>query len=373
MTPIAEIFSDYTLRIVSIGAMILGATSGVLGSFAVLRRQALIGDSVSHSALPGIAVAYLVTSSKSPMVLVVGAALFGILGMVLVTYVTRTTRIKEDSALGIVLSVFFGWGMVLLTFIQKMPTANKAGLDKFLFGQAAGLLKEDIWTMAVLSGAALSVTVLLWKEFKVVIFDGQFAQSYGLPVRRLDLLLTALIVLAIVVGLQTVGVVLMSAMIIAPAAAARQWTNRLSTMVLLAALFGGLSGVIGVVLSSTTFRMPTGPLIVLTMTFITLISFLFGTSRGLLWNYLIHRSRDRNIEASIVLESLYILADQHRDFKHAHEKSVIDLMVASGADVTTALSSLRASGLVREVSPQHWILTDTGRQAARRNIQKTGK
>ena len=225
------------LRTVALGAAVIGIVAGALGCFAVLRRQSLVGDAMSHAALPGIAVAYMLTGSKDNLVLLIGAAIAGWLATLAVMAIVRTSRVKFDSALGLVLSVFFGFGLMLLTFIQREPDASQAGLDKFLFGQAATLIEDDVETMAVLGSIAIGV-MLLWKEFKLLAFDQDFAATIGYPVRGLDVLLTTLIVIAIVVGLQAVGVVLMSAAIVAPAAGARQWTNRLGVMVLLAAIFG---------------------------------------------------------------------------------------------------------------------------------------
>ncbi|HEX6913511.1 MAG TPA: metal ABC transporter permease, partial [Longimicrobium sp.] len=161
-----DLFDDYTLRTVALGAAALGATSGALGSYAVLRKQSLLGDAISHAALPGIALAFLLTGSKAPLVLVLGAAVAGWLGTLLVMRIVNTTRIKEDSALGIVLSVFFGFGLVLLTYIQKRPDASQAGLDRFLFGQAATLLQRDVIMISALGGLALAIAALFWKEFK---------------------------------------------------------------------------------------------------------------------------------------------------------------------------------------------------------------
>ena len=237
-----DLVFDYTLRTVALGAATLGLVSGVLGSFAVIRRQSLLGDAISHAALPGIALAFLLSGSRAPLVLVLGAAIAGWLGTLAVMVAVRQTRVKEDAALGIVLSVFFGFGLVLLTYIQRRPDASQAGLDRFLFGQAATLLGRDIATMAVLGALALIAVILLWKEFKLLSFDREFAASVGYPTRLLDVVLTSLIVIAIVIGLQAVGVVLMSAMIVAPAAAARQWTDRLSMMVVLSGALGALVG-----------------------------------------------------------------------------------------------------------------------------------
>ncbi|MDI3340777.1 MAG: iron chelate uptake ABC transporter family permease subunit [Sphaerobacter sp.] len=291
-----DLLFDYTLRTVALGAAILGCVSGTLGSYAVLRRQSLLGDAISHAALPGIALAFLLTGSKAPLVLVLGAAAAGWLGTLLVMGVVRTTRVKFDSALGIILSVFFGVGLVLLTFIQKRPDATQAGLDRFLFGQAATLLAHDVVTMAALGGLALLTMLLFWKELKLLSFDPEFGSTLGFPIRALDVLLTTLLVVAIVVGLQTVGVVLMSALVVAPAAAARQWTNRLGVMVALAGSFGALAGVSGAVLSSSAARLPTGPLIVLCASALVLLSLCLAPNRGIVWNALRQRRNRRRLQ-----------------------------------------------------------------------------
>lgn len=292
---LVSLISDHTLRTVAIGASVLGAAGGALGAFAVLRRQSLLGDAMSHAALPGIALAFLLTGSKSTLVLVSGAALAGWVATLVVSGITRTTHIKDDSALGIVLSVFFGFGLVLLTFIQKRPDASQAGLDKFLFGQAATLLERDVYTIVGLSLVAFLAVCLFWKEFKIICFDTAYAASLGLPVRFLDVLLTSVIVLAIVTGLQTVGVVLMSAMVVAPGAAARQWTDKLGRMVALSAFFGASAGVGGAILSSTIERLPTGPTIVLCLSVIVFVSLMFAPGRGVAWRLARRRINEANI------------------------------------------------------------------------------
>ncbi len=278
-----DVFFDHTLRVVGLGAAMLGAVSGTLGSFALLRRQSLLGDAISHAALPGIALAFLLTGSKAPLALMIGAALAGWLATLAVVGIVAGSRVKYDSALGIALSVFFGVGLVLLTFVQKRPDASQAGLDKFLFGQAAALLVEDLWAMGWLGSLVVLATILLWKEFKLVSLDAEFGASLGLPMRAIDLCLTALLVVAIVIGLQTVGVVLMSAMVVAPAAAARQWTHSLSRMVFLSAGFGVAAGSGGAILSSLVPRLPTGPTIVLALTLFVLVSLIFAPARGIAW------------------------------------------------------------------------------------------
>lgn len=287
---------NYTLIVVGIGSALLGIISGALGTYAVLRRQSLLGDAISHAALPGIALAFLLTGSKTPLILVFGAALAGWVGTLLILSIVKLTRIKYDSALGLVLSTFFGFGLVLHTLIQRNGNANQAGLDTFLFGQAASLLERDVLTMGILGGIALLIMSLFWKELKLLVFDEGFATSIGLPVRALDILLTSLLTVAIVLGLQAVGAVLMSAMLVAPAVAARQWTDRLGHMVLLAALFGAIAGVSGTLLSSSASRLPTGPTIVLCATLFVGLSFALAPNRGLVWHWVRHRRDKKHLK-----------------------------------------------------------------------------
>ncbi len=285
MDILRELFTDYTLRNVALGSALLGIVSGVLGCFAVLRRQGLLGDALSHAALPGIAVAYLLTGSKAPLVLLFGAGVAGWVGTLLIGRIVRDTRISEDSALGIVLSTFFGFGILLLTYISKQNDANQAGLDKYLFGQAATLVASNVITMAILGGVALLVVGILYKEFKLLTFDPAFAASLGFNPHRLGILLTTLIVVAVVIGLQTVGVVLMAAMLVGPAVAARQWTHSLRIMIALAAFFGAAAGVSGAIISVSDTNLPTGPMIILSLTTIVITSLLFAPARGIVWDW----------------------------------------------------------------------------------------
>jgi manganese/zinc/iron transport system permease protein len=364
---ITLIVTDYTVRTVTLGAMVLGIVSGTLGSYAVLRRQSLLGDAISHAALPGIVIAFILIGQKVLFPLLLGAIIAGWLGALLVSAVVRRTRIKEDAALGIVLSVFFGLGLLLLTYVQRQGTAQQAGLDQFLFGKAAALITQDVVTMAGIGGVALLLMVLFWKEFKLLSFDPDFAASIGFPVRLLDILLMTLIVIAIVVGLQTVGVVLMSAMIVAPAAAARQWTDRLGVMVVLAALFGTLAGVIGALISAMSPGLSTGPLIVLAVSGIVLISIFLAPNRGLLWTWWRRRRNRAHLQSAVVLGDLYALAIGHADPEHAHPLGSLRA-ARPGQDVERALRANADLGLVRESAEGEWSLTAEGVGQARRML-----
>lgn len=272
--------NDYTFQVVALGSLLMGMISGVMGSFAVLRKQSLLGDGVSHAALPGVVAAFLLTGNKQTEVLLLGALVSGLMATLFMVNIAKHSRVKFDSALALVMSVFFGLGLVLLTYVQKQPNANQAGLNRFIFGQASTLLQRDLVIMLVVGGILAVLTALFWKELKLSTFDRDYAQSLGFSPRKLDLLISAMIVLAIIVGLQTVGVILMSAMLITPAVAARQWTNKLWAMVLLAALFGALAGVAGTAFSSLIPKLPTGPAIVVAISVIVGISLLFAPGRG---------------------------------------------------------------------------------------------
>lgn len=365
-----DLLTSPTLRTVALGAATLGAVSGALGCFAVLRRQSLVGDAVSHAALPGIALAFLLTGTKSSLGLLVGAGFAGWIGMLCVLGIVRTTRLAEDTALGVVLSSFFGVGLVLLTFIQRLPNAQQAGLDTYLFGQAATLLREDVKLLVAVATFVVLLVVLLWKEFKLVSFDREFAATVGYPAHRLELLLTMLIVAGIVLGLRTVGVVMMSAMVVAPAAAARQWTNRLSRMVALATVFGAGAGVLGAVASSLVPHLPTGPTIVLVATGWAIVSLFLGPARGLLWRWMRQRVVQRRLADEAVLIGLYELAREHGEARHGHSVGAIRALLPETGGIRRALQTLEQQRLAEQTEPGLWALTEDGRARARKIVEE---
>jgi manganese/zinc/iron transport system permease protein len=267
------------------------------------------------------------------------------------------------------LAVFFGFGLVLLTEIQKRPDAAQAGLDSFLFGQAASLLREDVVVMSVLGSVSLVLLALLWKEFKLMSFDPEFGDSLGWPVRRLDGIFTLLLVLAVVIGLRAVGVVLMSAMVVAPAAAARQLTNRLAPMVVLAAAIGVFAGVSGAVISSLVPRLPTGPTIVLVLSSIVALALIFAPGRGVLWRWIRLSRLQPAATLDPILMHLYALAQQHpSEPDHGHGLAVLRTMSPAGTDIERALDDLQARGLVQSVGDRLWAPTAIGRREAERNL-----
>jgi manganese/zinc/iron transport system permease protein len=369
------LLSDYTVQNVVAGAALLGLASGVLGSFAVLREQSLLGDALAHAALPGVCLGFLVAGGRSLGSILAGALVTGIAAALLVLLLTRRSRLKTDAALGIALSVFFALGVVLLTYIQGTQDASQGGLDSFLFGQAAAILRSDLGVMGGLTLLALGLVGALWKELKLVTFDPLFAGSLGLPVAALETVLTLMIALAIVIGLQMVGVVLMAAMVIAPAVAARQWTRRLEGMVALAAVFGAAGGVAGALISATARNLATGPLIVLAISALVLVSLLVAPERGLVWEAL-QRRRDRaRLRAQQVLTTLYRLSGRHRDPHYPTEQGMVNAYYGLGTEGT--LRRLEERGLVERVAHMpaegaHWELTDAGRSEAERVLGDLG-
>ena len=287
-----NILSDHTFLTVAAGSATLGMISGVIGSFAVLRKQSLLGDGVSHAALPGVAAAFLITGVKSSGILLVGALISGLLAALLISVIVKYSKVKFDAALAAVMSGFFGLGTVLLTCAQKLPNAAQSGLSTFIYGQASAMLTSDIVLISVLSVVLLTLTLLFWKEFKLFCFDRDFSVQSGFSEKKLSLLLSFMTVITVILGIQTVGVVLMSAMLIIPAAAARQWSDRLYSNIILAAFFGGFSGVFGALTSGLGDGVPTGPAIVITASAIALLSLLFAPKRGIV-NRILQRKISR--------------------------------------------------------------------------------
>ena len=304
MPPLLELLADPALRPTLLATAMLGGLSGGVGAFAVVRRQSLQGDVVSHAALPGVACAFWL-GGRSEVVLILGAAASGWLALALVGGLVRRNLAPFDGALATLLATFFGLGIVLMRGLQDAyPGTNAVRLQQYLFGaEAATVRLADLAPLVVLGVPALLVLFAFWKEFKLLSFDPDFAASLGYPVRRLDWLLTAVVVVAVVLGLQTVGVVLMSALIVAPAAAARQWTDRLGQLVLLAMALGASSGVAGTLLSHTLSErgraVPTGPTIVLTITAVALVSLAFAPRRGLLASAIRRQLQRRRLLAKV--------------------------------------------------------------------------
>ena len=302
--------ADYNTRVVFAGVTALGAVAGLVGTFLLLRKRSLLGDTVSHCTLPGITVAFLVGEAvwgmgRSLPLLLGGAAVSGILGMTAVAAIRAKSRIKDDAALAIVLSVFFGLGIALLVIVQQLPTGNAAGLMHYIYGKAASMTAGDARLILTASGVVAAVCALLFKEFKLLCFDLDFARTQGWPTALLDLALMGLVVAVTVIGLQAVGMLLVVALLIIPAAAARFWSHRLGTTLLLAALIGALSGLCGVMASALFPKLPAGAVIVLAAVACFVVSFLFGAQRGLVVRWYEERKVGARVARQHLLRAVY--------------------------------------------------------------------
>ncbi len=279
--------AGYNAAVVVIGAAILGAGGGVVGCFGLLRKRSLLSDAVSHATLPGIALAFITMAfltgqGRQLHWLMLGAAGAALLAVLAVGWIKNRTRLPEDSAIGTVLATFFGAGIVLLSVIQTMRTGGQAGLEYLLLGSAAGMLLGEAQLVAVASLVVTLVALLFLKEFGLVAFDEDYARAMGYPTARLDLLMMALLVGITVIGLPIVGLVLIIAIVIIPPVAARFWTDRLLPMIGIAAFIGAIGGYLGAAISGIRPNLPTGGIIVLTLTALFAMSLLLAPRRGVL-------------------------------------------------------------------------------------------
>lgn len=278
---------------VLLSTLILGMAAGVIGCLAYWKRQSLMSDALSHAALPGVVIAFAISGTKSLPIMIAGAAVSALLGAFLIQWIRSSTRIKEDTAMGMILSVFFGLGIMLLTIVNRSAGGNQSGLDSFIFGQAASMVRQDVYTMLLLAALVMLVVIIAFKEWKLFLFDPDFAKGLGLSGRLMNSIYLAVLVLVIVIGIQAVGVILMAALLIIPSVSARYWTHSFKWMVILSALFGGGAGMIGTMISTLGKGWPTGPFIVVSSSVLFVISLVFGAEKGLLIQALQLRSQKK--------------------------------------------------------------------------------
>ena len=301
---------NYNTRLVVICTMLLGSACGLMGGFLLLRKRSLMGDTLSHATLPGVCIAFLIggilgAQERSLPLLLLGATVTGVLGCATVLFIRNHSRIKDDAAMGIVLSVFFGAGVSLLTIITKMPEGAVAGLEAFIYGKTASMVWSDFSLLTVVTLCVLLLCALFFKEFRLLCFDEAYAAAQGWPVKWLDVLLLALVTAVTVVGLQAVGLILIIAFLITPAAAARFWTDHLDQMLLFSAVIGGVSGWMGASVSALVPNMPAGALIVLVAAAFFLFSMLLGLKRGVLVRFIHQLHLKRSVGRQHLLRALY--------------------------------------------------------------------
>jgi manganese/zinc/iron transport system permease protein len=362
-------FQEINIVYVVVGSVLLSASSAIVGTFTFLRKKSLVGDAVAHSVLPGVCIAFFIIGTKNPLALIVGAFLSGWLSMICIDFIIKNSKIKEDTAVGLVLSVFFGIGILLLTSIQHSGNEEQAGLDSFLFGKAAALVGEDLVVFASVALVLIMVVFLFFKEFKLISFDESFAKVVGLPVKRLELVLTTLTVLAVVIGIQAVGIVLMAAMLITPPAAARYWTDNLSLMLLFAAFIGAFSGFAGAFISYLAPSMPTGPWIIMVLSLIALISFLIAPRKGIIAKYWQQRNYKIKFTDENVLKLIYQLGEKDKQFFGNRSTNFIaQHRLFQAKDLKNALYRLYKEGYLTK-NNSGWAFTKEGYERGQRIVR----
>ena len=357
---------------VALGLVLLGLLSGLISVYVVMRRQSLIGDVVAHAALPGIVFSFILFRERNVLVLLGGAFVSGLLGVWLVTLITRNGRLKMDGAFAIILSVFFGLGVLLMSHVQKTPDASQAGLERFLFGQASAITAEDVVLFLVMGALILLFCSRTWKEIKLFCFDPEYYDSLGYKGRFMEYAMMLILVLVIVLGLQFVGLVLIVAMIVAPGAGARQWTNNFTRATLISMAFGGLSGFLGAWLGSFDANMPTGPIMVIVLSVFVMASLILSPQRGILWKMFSVRLSRRNIRMELVLMDFYALSRQHEDPLHAHSSEVLEIMSRRKSDIAESLPHMKTLGWITSPADSYWALTAEGLEKARKIHETSG-
>ena len=358
-------FSDPNVQFVVIGMILLGIGTATIGTFAFLRKRALTGDAIAHSVLPGVCLAFMIFDTRNLWVLLGGAFVTGWLSIIFVDLITKKTKLKPDTAIGLTLSVFFGIGILLLTFIQQSGNASQSGLNNFLFGKAAAMSTDDIRTMAVVSLFIIVVVVIFFKEFCLLSFDPDYAKSTGLPVNFLQLTLTTLTVLAVAAGIQAVGVVLMAALLITPPAAAKYWTDKLGKMILLSILFAVIGSVTGAYVSYANNKMPTGPWIVTMTSIIAVLSILFAPKKGVIPKMIIRKKYQNKMLRENILKELY-----HLEEKNPGKKSFTLSDIATEREMKTSnyvfgLRMLLRKDFVVKINEAYY-LTEKGLEEGKR-------
>ncbi len=327
MEKITYFFTDPIAIKVMLGVAIIGAISGVVGTFSFLRKKTLIADAISHSVLPGVCIGFMFAGTKDPILLMLGSLLVGWFSVWFIDYISSATKLSEDTAIALVSTLFFAIGSVFLSIISKSQNAEQTGLKNFLFGKAATMTTFDIQVFSIVSLVIIGVVFIFYKPFQLVSFNSDFARSIGVKVRIIEFLLSTLTVLTVAIGIQAVGVVLMSALLIAPAASARYWTNKLQVMLVIAAVFGMLSGMLGVMFSTMKDNMPTGPWIVFALFLFTLATLLFAPKKGWFSIQKRNKANGRLIAEENILKIIYQLKEngkQEISFKDFLEKRSMD-------------------------------------------------
>lgn len=354
---------DITIIYITLGILLLAASSAIIGSFFMFEKKSLVGDAAAHSMLPGLCLGFLLAGGRNPIYLVTGAFISGFISIVLIDFISSKSKIKIETSTSIILSVFFGIGILFLTYTQNSGISGRTGLQHFLFGKAASLLRVDVINICILSVFIAFIVFLFFKEFRLITFDKVFAKSIGFPVNLFNFLLNFLTILSITIGVQSVGIVLMSAMLITPVASARFWTNHLNKMVFLASIFGAISGCLGSIISCMINQMPTGPCVVVLMSIIAFFSFLFSPTKGVIRIIWKKHSYKLKIERENILKFFYESAIKNNNLNL--QLNIKDLQTyfpfLSLFKLQKRLKGLVKSGFLNYLGSEKWMLTESGK------------
>lgn len=359
-------FQDPSILWVVLGITLLGVGSAYVGTFSFLDKKALLGDAISHAVLPGICLGFILAGEKNPIYIVTGAFLSGGLATFLSSWLKKNTKLSEDSIIATILSVFFGVGIVMLTALQKSGNPEIAGLNTFIFGNAIGISESDLMIYAGLSLTIILVLSLLLKEFRLMVFDPSFGKAIGFPISGIRFLFNVLMILAVVIGIQAIGVVLMAALLITPGAAARFWTDRLNPLLILAASFSIISGILGTYISFVIPQMPTGPWVVVFLSLFALISFLFSPKSGLVFRFFARRKYLQKTHRDHLLKALYKALEDQRDSLSIEE--IYDLYPFQFNQIKASIENLKQFNFITQ-NQEFISLTSKGKTEAMRIVR----
>ncbi|MCB9223478.1 MAG: metal ABC transporter permease [Crocinitomicaceae bacterium] len=364
-------FKDPNVIYVVLGVVFINAASALIGTFALLRKRALIGDAIAHSLLPGVCLGFLAAGEKNLIFLMFGAVITGWLSTFAVDIIVNRSKVKQDAAIGIVLSTFFAIGIVLLTYIQNHASGQQAGLETFLFGQAAAISRQDVIIFLVVLLVVLVAIIAFYRTFVLVTFNREYAITLGVKVKAYEFLITTLTVLSIAAGIQALGVILMSALVITPAAVGRLWSDQLPKIILLAVVFSIISGIGGAFVSYSSAQMPTGPWVVLLLSAIVGFSILFSPKKGIIARYKKSRENRLKILRENILKSIYVYHEKMMDKSLSLQMTVTDIMETrrfDTDDLTSGLRYLTHKGYLAKQG-KSISLTDSGKKESKRIVR----
>ena len=353
---------------VVVGTTLLASSSAVVGTFSYLKGQSLVGDAIAHALLPGVVLAFMLGDGKNPAYLILGALVSGLIAHYGIAFIQNRTKLKSDTAVSLVLSTFFGFGIMLMSVVQQRGQGQQAGLERYLLGKAAAITMLDVYTFSALALVLLLGVALFYKGFQLMTFNEDFAHAIGMPVGLIRVTFTVLTVLAVTIGIQTVGVVLMAALLITPAAAARAWTKSLPQMIVLAAVFSAISAVLGTLISSAITKMPTGPWIVIILGLIGFTSLFIAPEKGWLFKRKRALENRSKINRENIMKLMYRQEEKRGKGNKLTSPQILSIRAMRDEALRVGLKDLKKRLWIIE-HIDGFTLTDLGRMEGRRVVR----